>query len=292
MVSTITENENLPTGEFTPFNDTDNPQVVESVQLFTSATQGYDTSTIDRFRQGVEMRIPKHVYSSTQPKLWTGNLKHKINLTTYGQARSFVEFDNSKIFDEKPEFNSVWYINDPNYPLPIVFNDGPQEEEEAIIEPFTIPMRKNTNEGPFYPRSPKASLEDGNNFDNLNGGTTRVEQFIEYSLPLEPRFFLDEGQSYFGGITSGSIIIEGFTPFINRNIDPFNDTKFETIVDGIQTTDTTFIAELMKLDFDLSEDIRGTFARKSATAGNVVYGPDSAKYGTDSITYCGLTRGA
>lgn len=540
MAATVTENDNLPIGQFTPFNDTDKPRIQQAIQII-DAVQGYDTTQIDRFRQGVNVRLPQHLYKTTQPKIWSGRFDHQTKVITFGQERSFVEYDDSTIFREKPEFNPVWFIEDrENYPYPIIFNDGPQQEEEASIEPFTIPMRKNNNEGPFYPRSIKASLEDGNGFDDLFGGTTRVEQFIDYSPPLDPRFFLDEGQSYWGTFptashltneyepialftfddnindTSGngkilqlvtgsltfdegpfpgsralrvdgntslsssldadfqitgaltmqafikpdtlepsavagfgrfvvsiggtgetlgtnllgtliinqnssgsigialeqgsgvdflgsstgslltqtkwyhiaasrngaetsfylngnliatflhenfpekdpvpgnntqklwvgtqptgggnltqlaysgsisnvkiidralsqeevmseyahvfpieggafnealrnSIIVEGFTPVTIRNFDPFNDTKDEKIVDRLQTTDQEFIAAVNALDFDLSEDIRGTFSRKSATAGGDIYGPTAAIYGTDSITFRGIFRGA
>lgn len=292
MAATVTENDNLPIGQFTPFNDTDKPRIQQAIQII-DAVQGYDTTQIDRFRQGVNVRLPQHLYKTTQPKIWSGRFDHQTKVITFGQARSFVEYDDSTIFREKPEFNPVWFIEDrENYPYPIIFNDGPQQEEEASIEPFTIPMRKNNNEGPFYPRSIKASLEDGNGFDDLFGGTTRVEQFIDYSPPLDPRFFLDEGQEYWGGSVANSIIVEGFTPIIIRNLDPFDDTRDERIAERLQTTDQEFISAVKALDFDLSEDIRGTFARKSATAGGEVYGPDAAIYGTDSIAFRGLIRGA
>lgn len=536
MAGTTTENDNLPIGEFTPFNDTDGPRIQQAVLEFNNVVSGYDTTVVDRFRQGVNLTLPRYVYQSLQPKVWTGRLDHQARVVTIGQARSFTEFEDSTIFEEQPEFNPVWYIEDPNYPFPIVFNNGPQQEEEAIIEPFTIPMRKNTNIGPFYPRSVKGSVEDGNSFDNLDGSSNFVEQFIDYDAPLDPRFFLDEGQGYFGtfptashlntendplvlytfdgnildssgngkvitlstgslsfsegpfpgsqalfvnqtafsssidpdffltgsctvqafiqpgfialtipqfivsigaagetladnilasiavnpdaiagkagflieggagvnyigasnvdtirnkewyhvaasrnsdttslylngelvaefvhvgfpeaepmtgsnlqtliiGTTPGtlgelgtfafsgsisnvkintralsqaevraeyarvfpvqggaintalaeSIIVPGFQAVTIRNIDPFDDTRDERIVARLQTTDPNFISAVKALDFDLSEDIRGTFARKSATAGGDVYGSDAAIYGTDSIAYRGLFRGA
>lgn len=528
MASIVTENENLPIGEFTPFNDSSDGRLQEAVSVLVNTEQGYDTTAIDRFRQGVSIRQHKHVYGSSQPKIWSGNIKHKTTVRTLGQARSFVEYDNSTAFVEKPEFDPVWYIDDDDYsyPFPIIFNNGPQQEEEAIIEPFSIPMRKSENSGPYYPRSVKGTLEDGNSFDNLDGSTSRVEQFQEYNTPDEPRFFLDEGQQYFGaglfgqlldetydpymlfvlngpgpytdsvnedddamtvvggvtvaqgpfpgtvnnptvlefdgsndyltrtdsvnegllpgtgthtftaeafiyptsgvtGIkevfsygtnhgmsfnfnvsparmiyfhsgdnaqfiltasqvqegawnhaafirevdaqtstvtvhgyingvyvgsdssltlppsgssfysfrisdssfsawdgrlssikfvrraltateifdeynrlnntifkTDGAIRIEGYTPVIIRNIDPFDDTRDEKIVERLQTTDSEFISAVKALDFDLSEDIRGSFSKKSNAAGSTVYGPSAAIYGTDSIAFGGNIRGA
>lgn len=291
MASTINENEDFAGGQFFPFQDTDAPRVQKAVQNFVSATQGYDTTVFDVYRQGVSIRTSKHLYSTTQPKIWAGNLNHAVRIVTIGQARDFTEFENSPKFEELPEFNPQWYIEDQTYPFPIVFNNGPQQEEEAIIEPFSIPFRKADSFGNFVPRTPKANLEDGNNFENYDGGSTRVQQFIEYNQPRTPRFFLDEGVEYFGPVTN-AVMIEGYVAFIQRDADPFDDTRDERIVEQISTSDATFISRLKELDFDLSEDIRGTFDKKSATAGGDVYGPDSARYGTDSIAYRGLIRGA
>lgn len=535
MASTINENEDFAGGQFTPFQDSDTPRVQKAIQNFASATQGYNTAIFDQYRQGVSIRTSRHLYSTTQPKLWAGNLNHAVRVVTIGQARDFTEFEDDPKFEELPEFTPQWYIEDEEYPFPIVFNNGPQQEEEAIIEPFTIPFRKANPFGNFVPRTPKANLEDGNNFENYDGGSTRVEQFIEYNQPRTPRFFLDEGAEYwgahaaatvfvsptfgaptasfsfdntltdstlpaydlslesgslayvpafqtdvavnaldfngytvftgsvdpglhltgamtvqgfavvrapdigdikyhfilggdasggesdnvlfgiysrwsnggfvylhqsgaskdltaiggidvipqdewfhyavtrtqlgfvtiyingevkfaeasnppttgsspaqyvqvgglessgvYGAVFSGSLAglkihdtaltaeqvfqeyasgfpyasgrsnealqnsvkVDGYVAFIQRDADPFDDTRDEQIVEQINTTDATFISRLKELDFDLSEDIRGTFSKKSAAAGGDVYGPDSARYGTDSIAYRGLIRGS
>jgi hypothetical protein len=221
---TNNENEGIEGVDFSPFNDTDGPRIEEAINSFENATDGIDTTLIDPFRQGVELRTPKQVYNTTQPKIWAGNLKHHVRTTTYGQARDFTQYDGTQNFQEKPIFDPVWYIIDPDYPHPIIFNDGPMQEEEAIIEPFTIPFRiNNAAEGPFYARSVKGSLEDGNNLDSLDGGTTRIEQFIEYNAPITPRFFLDEGQAYIGTtLPTGSFLTTRFNPIalydFNNNI--------------------------------------------------------------------------
>jgi len=213
-MSTINENESIESEEFFAFNDTDRPRVEEAINNFASASQGIDTTLIDPFRQGVELTTHKQVYNTTQPKIWAGNLKHRVKLTTYGQARDFTQYDNSPNFLEKPIFDPVWYIEDPTYPHPIIFNDGPMQEEEAIVEPFSIPFRiKNSAEGPYYPHSVRGSLEDGNNLDSLDGGTTRIEQFVEYNAPKTARFFLDEGQAYFGTqLPTGSLLTTKYNP--------------------------------------------------------------------------------
>jgi len=292
MAITIDENEDFAGNEFTPFYDGAARRIEQAKNVFANSSQGYDTTLIDKFRQGVSIRSSKDLYGSTQPKIWAGNLHHYIKVSTIGQARDSVEFGNSAIFEELPIFNPVWYVDSgSSYPFPIVFNNGPQQEEEASIEPFTIPFRKPNPYGNYFPRSPKASLEDGNNFDNLDGGTTRVEQFIEYNIPTSPRFFLDEGGEYYGPLEN-AIVIDGYAAFNQRDVVPFNDTRDEQIVEQINTTDVTFISELKKMKFGLDEDIRGTYDRKSATAGNIVYGNGAARYGTDSIAFAGMIKGS
>lgn len=551
MAITELENAELAGTEFTPFNDTDQPRIEQAVLAADVVSGGMDTTLVDPYREGVNIRTARHRFNSTQPKLWAGNLNHYVTVRTIGQARSFTEFDNSAVFVDQPisvsnpthpaDFNPIQYIQDPEYPFPIIFNNGPQQEEEAIIEPFTIKFRRPSIEGQVTARSVKANLEDGNTFDSDQRAANRIEQFISFTPPNEPRFFLDEGEAYvgevildgilterydpvalykltslnfqdtvginpilvdaeattaslgpgpfpnsitnppavffdgasfsgafltssvtlgaelptkingdltaqcffkfdgtggaylfaqssdlfpgtppdgnafyalsfstnFGGsvdyrhqyatgsnvdfsypigsaflsgswnhvaivrtvtnntasvtaylngvnlgtsssvapeggkntkfvvgkgdFTGGSarwrggissvkidnqalgdveifleaqrllspirgfdnaVVLEGFTPLIQREVDPYNETKDERIVERIQTTDTDFISALKALKFDLDNDIREDFDRKSATAGNDVYGPEAGWTGTDSITYVGRTRGA
>lgn len=303
-MATIDENQNFAGTEFFPFNDTD-PFAGIILQTFNSSgavtsvssSRGYDTSEIDRFRQGVEIKTSRHVFESVQGKIWAGNLNHFVSVRTIGQARSFTEFENTPIFDDQTrKFDPVLYIEAQlfgvQYPFPIIFNNGPQQEEEASIEPLSIQYRKASNEGRYPAHSVKGSLEDGNNFDSENLASSRVQQFIDFTPPNEPRFFLDEGQQYIGTHVTASIIIEGFTPLTQREIIPYDETRDERIVNRIQTSNAAFISVLKALYFDLDGDIREDFDKKSATAGNDVYGPDAALAGTDSIAFVGRTRGA
>ncbi|MFA6049710.1 MAG: hypothetical protein WC761_00665 [Candidatus Paceibacterota bacterium] len=295
-MASFNEYEGLTGFEFFPFDDGGNDNLQIQIAISGQSGSGYDTFGFDSFRQGVEITNSRQLYQSNQPKLWSGNLNHYTRMSVYGQARSWTEYENSKIHDDQVvPFNVLQYITDPDhYPVPIYFNDGPQSEEECIIEPFTIPFRKSPEEGAFPPRRPKGSLEDGNGFDSLLGATNRITQFIEYAAPLTARYFLDGGQEYIGdGALADDIIVEGFVPYIVRLGDPFNDTKDEEIVNQIDTsTDATFIAALKALKIELDEDIRETYTQKSSTAGYSTYGPEQARYGTDSIAFGGLLRGS
>ena len=287
---TVCENED--TLEYTPFNDTNEPRTQQFRIGFTTAKAAMDTIQIDPYRQGVSIRNDRHRFLGMAPKLGTGHPCHFLGQKTIGQPRDFTEYENDPAWLEIPEFNPVWYIQDPNYPLPIINNQGPMEEEAAIIMPFTIPARKDSVPvASYFPRGVHANLGSGNTSVDPQGGNNVIEQCVSYDLPLTPNAFLDEGDEYHGTLLENSVHVEGFVPFVQRAIEPFNDTEDEVLVRQIQTTDPSFISALHALDYDLSEDIRGTFKKKSATAGSSVYGPEAARYGTDSIAYSGLVRG-
>jgi hypothetical protein len=224
MATFTTENESSFATEYSPFNDTDGPRIEQSVITFASGKQGIDTREIDGLRQGVSIKTHKHRFASTQPKIWAGNLNHFVLVRTIGQARSFTEYENSTAFEERPRFNPVQYIEDPEYPFPITFNNGPQQEEEAIIEPFTIKFRKNDNEGKFPAHMVRGSIEDGNNFENEDGSSNFVEQFIELTPPNEPRFFLDEGQAYFGSRQLADVLDLTHDPQVLYRLDDYSPT--------------------------------------------------------------------
>lgn len=273
--------------EFTPFDDT---QAVIYIPT-DEDTGGIDTREIDPYRQGTEIKTNRQRFAGTQPKIWAGGIDHVVDVSTIGQARSFVEYDNSLIFQDLPEFSAVAYISDPNYPLPIVMNDGPQQEEEAYMEPITIPFRKYTPEGPFFAHRIAAAIEDGNNFDTIFQNANRTSQFEDYDEPLNNRYFLDEGVALWGeGDTDEKISTPGYTPATERLLAPYDDT---TIDDIPQSLDATSDLEqvLIQMKMNLDGDMRPARTR-SANANTFVYGRDSNLYGTDSITFIGKTRGS
>jgi hypothetical protein len=90
----------------------------------------------------------------------------------------------------------------------------------------------------------------------------------------------------------GAIKIDGYVSYPQTLLQVFNDTRDEQIAEQLQTTDADMLSALQDLDYDLSEDIRGTFGKRSASAGSSVYGPNMASYGTDSIAFSNMLRGS
>lgn len=277
--------------EFTPFNDTDQPRVEQLVLAHRNTKDGLDTSLIDPYRQGVSVRTNRHRYLGMQPKIGSGNPQHFTNTVTIGQPRDFTQFENDRKFSETPAFNPVQYITDPDsYPYPLQFNDGLQQSETATMEPLTLPSFKpgSAPTSAYQTYGFHGSLEDGNESVHLGKGNSRIEQFVDYDL--SPRVsvpFLDEGEEYFA-----SVRIEGFVCESIAQIEPYSDIEDEEIIRQLSTNDTDFLEAVRSLDFDLSEDIRGTFRKKSASAGiSYVYGQKAGQYGTDSVAFANLVRG-
>lgn len=272
--------------EFTPFNDSPGPGYVATDE----DTGGIDTREIDAFRQGVEIRTNHQRFAGMQPKLWAGDTSHAVNTNTFGQARSFVEFENSLLFQDLPIFDPVAYLNlGADYPLPIVFNNGPQQEEEVSIEPITIPFRKPSVEGPFFAHRVAGSIQDGNDFDTVFRNANRTEQFFDYQDPLQIRFFLDEGGFVFGN-TYPAIQTEGYIAGMERLLRAFDDTTIDDVPQSTRAS-SDLLDVLYQLDMNLNQDLRPSKTR-SAGANTFIYGRDSAIYGGDSLAFIGQTRGS
>lgn len=274
---------------FTPFDDS---QTVIYIPT-NFETGGIDTREVDSYRQGVEIKTNKQRFVGMQPKFWAGNLDHVVDVNTIGQSRSFTEYENSLLFEDLPIFNAVDYINSTGtYPLPIVFNDGPQAGEESSIEPFTIPFRKTpTTEGPFYAHRVAATLEDGNDFDTVYKSSSRMQQFINYQPPLQTRFFLDEGQQLWGdGSTSEKIPTPNYVTNSETLLSPFDDTTLDDIPQNLTNISSDLLNVLIQMKMNLDEDLRPPRSR-SGNANTFVYGRDANSYGTDSFAFIGRTRG-
>lgn len=287
MSSSIKSTEYVESSHFSAFNDSDDSDHV-SVDFDAG---GIDTREIDSFRQGVEITTNKHRFSGMQPKIWTGNVNHFTKAFPYGQARDFTEYGDSNKFLELPKFDPVSYIVlGFSYPFPIIFNDGPQQQEEAYVEPLTIPFRKNSNEGKYIAHRIHATLEDGNNFQDFNNSSNMVKQFIPYKND-EIRFFLDEGGSYYGdGSIENKIITPQYSSTTEGSQELFNDNITEIIENSINSTDQDLIDILIEMNQNVDNGLLPNDS-KSSNAGFFIYGGNSAKYGTDSITYLGRFRG-
>lgn len=271
---------------FTPFDDTQTPRRDPA-----PTGDGYDTSAIDFYRQGVEITTNRVRFIGIQPKLWSGELDGATNVTTYGQFVGYVDSDVRGLggkFDDLPKFNPVAYITMGNsYPGPIDLNNGPPEQTDAVLEPLTIPFRRPTNEGPYYAHGVHGALEDGNDFDSyIIRGSSRVQQFIDRRSPPQVRPFLDEGGDTFAGIRR-----DPYVSPVTREIVPFDDALSLSFDKRLQTTNSTLL-QTAHAGITTGEEDMLPNAQKSSAAGTTCYGLNAGQYGTDSIAFCGWARGS
>lgn len=225
-------------GSSAPFDDT--LKVTTTIGLNTATTGGIDTRPIDGFRQGVELNTVEKFFVSTQPKLWGGSIKfdgrvsHLNETHTYGQAVSFADFFGKSQFDDRlRKFDPSLYIRlGGSYPFPLLFNDGPQQQEENTVEPLTIPYKKSSPESIGYiVRSIHGALEDGQ--DNSYSGTVLLSQFIEFGPPIATKQFLDQGEQRLGDTFAGSIIVPGYMSTAQQKAKPFVDQEVEYLLTDI-----------------------------------------------------------
>ncbi len=286
---------------FQPFSDVFETKLVGNV--LDQISGGIDTSEIDSYRQGIEITRINYFFKGTQPKIWGGNIKHNGTVShekdfqIYGQTIDYTKFfGESNFVDNLRDFNSVNYVSEnTTYPFPIILNDGPQQAEEASIEPFTIPFRKQGNE-PVYAIARKIKgFIDGGQDNPYTNGTYLATQFFDMSQESNARKFYDFGDQLFGDTMTGSVKIPGFIPNTRTLSAPFNDEtdrkiKMKNIT--LQSTDPMYaIVSNLK---SFKEDESGILPvnKKSNGAGSDVYGPNQSRYGTDNLSFRNRLRGS
>lgn len=239
---------------FKPFND--NSDYYGKINIST-ISGGMNTTTIDNYREGTNLRTFIDIFRSNQPKIFfcdgqQGNnsrlndvINHESTFQTYGQALDYIQYTAIKTFDDSHvtiEGNKFFY-NNINFPstlkylianglivdglldasqvYPLYMNGGPQFFEEAIIEPFTIPNRLATNESPQeLARGIFAFFQEGNQGDERRFGAKPIEQMQYRDQPLSVRPYLEYGSSYL--IVTGS----GKTQVVNIKPSAIPDQTF------------------------------------------------------------------
>lgn len=270
---------------YAPYDDTQT-----QVRAPQPTENGYNTSGWDLYRQGVEITTDKMRFLGSQPKIWSGEITGYTSIVTYGQNPGTIDGNTLGLdskFEDTPKFSPVAFIElGTAYPLPIVFNDGPSEENEATIEPLTIPFKKPTNEGPYYAHAVRGSFENGNTEGHVIKSSNPVDQFIDLRPFIDSRFFLDEGADYFGNIPR-----EPFVADVGYVAVPYDDTRTFSIDKKLTTTSST-IKQIASDGSETGEVGLLPYGKKSACAGFSSYGLNAGQYGTDSVAFMGWGLGS
>jgi len=306
-VSTVDENASSDSTEFKPFDESRSSELKLSAHITlvtTGSNPGMDTRDIDGFRQGIEITRNSHRFKGSGGKIWSGNTNGYTVIRTVGQSLSFTDYEGTKIFEETQTFDPITYISSSeDVWFDSTIDDQPIGNKEANFQPFTIKSRdgKNAGNDPDGLHDIRGAVEDGNQqYDVLNGFTSRVEQFIS----LESNYiapFLDNSGKILSGtfVTASYLKANGVLNQTKMVVAPFDDltiNKFANLFSGSNHTDIRFVVTMSNLvlsgsDINYDEDIRERLNRKSATAGYSVYGPTAGQEGTDSIAFNGWIKG-
>jgi hypothetical protein len=228
---------------FKPFNDTGFHYGKTNRNLTT--TDGINTTAIDNYREGVNLRTTTELFRSNQPKIFfldgsqdldtapNGDLGHQDTFLTYGQALDFIQFTGEKAFVDSrlgvetrrkqgfPVMVDYLILNNllvegvigSEMIYPIILNGGPQYSEEAVIEIFPIPNRLATIESAKeMSRGIFAEYMGGNMDDERRFGHSIIEQSLPRNIVVEQnRFYLESDASY--------ILITGSYGVVTNKID-------------------------------------------------------------------------
>lgn len=333
------------TTSFQPFNDTAYYYGKTNRNLTVSG--GINTTPIDSFREGVNLRTTQDIYNSLQVKVVfedgaqsmetkpNGELTHQSTFITFGQSGDITQYTGNRAFRDQisgvegtvPYNSSSQFSRTALYLIengliaegllqiedvyPIYLNGGPQYQEEAIIEPLTIPNRLYTNESvQELAKGVFAFLESGNPGEERRFGTDIVEQMQFRSLTTTFRAYLEQGADYIlitgsnGEVTNvvdispNNILDQGFFPKQSPWVAQENGEYFPDLIGASDllsvpvTSSTGIVQPFYSNNYEISDSELQTRDQKSTTAGYSYYGGNASIYGTDSIAFGGYYRGS
>lgn len=265
----------------------------------TASLQGIDT---DKFRQGVEITLPKHVNNGTV-KISAGTPGHFSQILSFGTTDNILTDNN--YFQELILFNPIEFISiqssnkllEQLINFPIVTSDSNQRENEILngtIEPFPIrPIIAHMSiYFPTEPRGIKANFSNSEHF--LKRSSDLIDQIYDF-LPnysnKEP--FLDDSEPITMSNEQGDIIVEIGTsmPFYSNEainyIEPFEDTVYAR--DDILESERDYEEDLLNVIKSL-KPANTSYLGSNEFSGGTGFTYNNSIRGVDSIAYGGLIR--
>ena len=292
----------------TPFRDRGIVDI-DQVILVISASAGMDTRSVNKYRQGINVRDPRDYSGILSPYLSDNGFPTaardrfdpSIEVNTFGQPRLFEDpspaikpgFSSGPApapFDDIVGiFDPVAYVLDPGtqrYPVVLLSpNWLDPAQMDGIIEPLAIrgSLINASIGGPVVAHSIKASLqpEEGPNLIGRGTFITRFIPFEFYGSSIAPFFdsqniamsAANNDKLYVGSL---SIPAEGYTYEEQNQITPFDDTPVSKRADGsTKTLLEPYSSTLFYRGSFIDDPGFGIFG-KSATSGITYRGGDYA----------------
>lgn len=266
------------------------PAVIQNVVGIN--TSSIVTTSVDQFRQGVEITQDKHTYGLV--KILAGTPGHFVKPLAYGISEDDIV--STKFYVELDRFDSITFISQQDeviypeqnltFPITVLDVDDIDFNFNGILEPLSI--RKvaalKTTEFPYEFRSTKGSFGIGN-AEPFTLANDQVLSLDYWSVEENEAWYLDAIE-YMS--TSGEIIQT--MGYVNGNLNKiasFDDSKVYQKTFGISSSSMgqDMLNALLTMSSSTSNYVPP--GKKSATSGFIF---DNAGYpGTDSIAFGGMT---
>ena len=272
-----------------------------SISKDRATKTGYLSSSVDPYRQGVEITLPRHIAGLV--KISAGTPGHFINPAPFGLSENINLTDND-FFQELNLFNSVEFIQaqDSNklieqiITFPIVTSDTNQRENSVlngIIEPF--PIRPIISYFSLYfPAEPHGIKANFSNGDILVKKASDIVSSVYDFLPnaVNKEIFLDASEPITMSNDEGTSTVEvgPNIPYLSTDtnfIEPFKDIVFAR-GDELELTrnyDNDLLAAVRALP-----PMETTYLNINQISGRTGFSYNNSIQGVDSIVYGGLSR--
>jgi len=272
-----------------------------SVTKDRATKTGYLSSSVDPYRQGVEITLPRHITGPA--KISAGTPGHFINPTPFGLNEN-VNLTDNDFFQELNLFNSVEFIQaqDSNklieqiITFPIVTSDANQRENfvlNGIIEPF--PIRPIISYFSIYfPAEPHGIKANFSNGDVLVKKASDIVSSVYDFLPngINKEIFLDASEPITMSNDEGTSTVEvgpniPYLPTDTNYIEPFEDVVYAR-GDELESTrdyDNDLLAAVRAL-----KPMGTTYLNANQFSGRTGFSYNNSTQGVDSIVYGGLSR--
>lgn len=272
-----------------PFNDTKTSKV-HWTHVEISYADGTDTTSFDRFRQGIELTMPRYYYEGTV-KIHSGEEEHEVKQCTFGQSK--IRISPYPRFEEVDNWNPVTYVQWDHHidqdtlqrtyenTFPVIVGDIDRYEflnGDGALEPLAL-REKSANYSidiPFFAHDIKATFLAGN-INYLQS----TDQIVNKYTPADEHALTN----YFDSVDTaeGNGILEGYVSPEISFVGPIRDNKLATGIKLSVNMSSQMIDALRNML--PPEDSYASSDQVVMTSGFV---HDYSRFGTDSIAFGGL----
>jgi hypothetical protein len=245
----------------------------EGVPVEHLLTSSIDTSEIDAYRQGVELRLPKH-YEQGVVKIHSGETDHVLKQQWFGMGDKWWK---DAFFTDKQEFRTILFASSSTYEFPttLAFDENLEvgTAHDGVIEPFEIRdvVESSTSSSLFHVAN--AAVMAGN--VDINDASDAIVTVYDPAQRDHKEFF----------DVRGELERQSTYDDARSDVEPFNDRRLTSNFTLSSSVDVGMIAALSPMTGSTMNYIAPW--QVSSTCGwSFDY---NSSIGTDSLAFGGMT---